>query len=259
MERVATLRSMAGVVRTYLVPQLVDPALLAGGIAVVIDQFRASTTICAALAAGARGVIPCLTEEDAAARRAGAPAGTVLAGGEREGRLIPGFDLDNSPTAYTPEIVRGKTIAFTTTNGTKAAVLAERAEVLVIGCLANVSALVKFIGVDERTVHVICAGTRMRVTLEDSLAAGAIGEALMKAGRPVQMSDARPDDDTTMMMIDLWRGACARGLGAELKRSRGARNLMREGLNGDIEACSRVDAIPVVPVFDRAAGAFVVG
>jgi 2-phosphosulfolactate phosphatase len=237
----------------------VDPALLAGGIAVVIDQFRASTTMCAALANGATGVVPCVSEEEAAAKRAAAPVGTVLAGGEREGRLIPGFDLDNSPTAYTRERVAGKTIAFTTTNGTKAAVLAEKADVLVIGCLANVAALVKFIGVDERVVHVICAGTRQRVTLEDSLAAGAIGEALMNAGRPVQMSDARPDDDSTMMMIDLWRGALVRGLGGELKRSRGARNLMREGLNGDIEACSVVDGIPVVPVMDRGSGAFVLG
>jgi 2-phosphosulfolactate phosphatase len=237
----------------------VDPSALAGGIAVVIDQFRASTTICAALASGARGVVPCLSEEEAAAKRAGAPLGTVLAGGEREGRLIPGFDLDNSPAAYTPALVRGKMIAFTTTNGTKAAVLAERADVLVIGCLANVSALVKFIGVDERIVHVICAGTRLRVTLEDTLAAGAIGEALIRAGRPVQMSDARPDDDSTMIAIDLWRGACARGLAGELKRSRGARNLTREGLTADIETCSVVDGIPVVPVMDRRSGAFVLG
>lgn len=249
---------MAGVVRTYLVPQLVDPASLAGGVAVVIDQFRASTTICGALAAGARGVVPCLTEADAAARRAGSP-GTTLAGGEREGVRIPGFDLDNSPESYTRERVEGKMIAFTTTNGTRAAVLAERAGALVVGCLANVSALARFVGADERVVHVICAGTRTRVTLEDVLAAGAIAEAMERMGRPVRMADARPDDDSTMIAMELWRSARERGLAGELRRSRGARNLMREGLGADIDVCSVVDAIPVVPVMDRGVGACVLG
>jgi 2-phosphosulfolactate phosphatase len=250
---------MPGVVRTYLLPQLVDPATLAGGIAVVIDQLRASSTICAALASGAVSVVPCLTEDDARRWKDAAPAGSCLAGGEREGTLIPGFDLDNSPTSYTPERIRGKTIAFTTTNGTKAAILAQRADVLFIGCLANLSALTARIGSDERTVHIICAGTRARVTLEDTLAAGAIAEKLEALGRPIHLPDARPDDDSTMIAIRLWRDALARpgGVLESMRISRGARNLIREHLAPDIDACSRIDSTPVVPVFKAPPGAFV--
>jgi 2-phosphosulfolactate phosphatase len=241
------------------VPQLVDPAALVGGIAIVIDQLRASTTICAAIASGAVGVIPCMTEEEASAAKRARPAGMCLTGGEREGVQIPGFDLDNSPAAYTPERVRGKTIAFTTTNGTKAAVLAHGAGSLAIGCLANLSAVSEFVGVDERAVHILCAGTRQRVTLEDTIAAGAIAERLERMGRPIHLPDARPDDDTTMIAIRLWREFAAKpgGVLEAMRMSRGGRNLTREKLAGDIETCAKVDAMPVVPVFDAAMGMFV--
>jgi 2-phosphosulfolactate phosphatase len=252
---------MPGVVRTYLLPQLVDPAVLVGGIAIVIDQLRASTTICAAIASGATGIIPCMTEDDASAAKKARPPGTCLTGGEREGTLIPGFDLDNSPTAYTPDIIRGKTIAFTTTNGTKAAVLAEGAAVLVAGCLANLTAVARFVGVDDRPVHILCAGTRQRVTLEDTLAAGAIAERLQAAGRPIHLPDARPDDDSSLIAIRLWRDMLTRegGILAAMRESRGGRNLTREKLTADIDACSKVDAYPVVPLFDRTQRMFIKG
>jgi 2-phosphosulfolactate phosphatase len=250
---------MPGVVRTYLLPQLAEASALSGGIAIVIDQLRASSTICAAIASGALGVIPCMTEDDARAAKAARPPGTCLTGGERDGVLIPGFDLDNSPSAYTPDAVRSKTIAFTTTNGTKAAVLAEGSDLLVAGCLSNLTAVVSFVGVDDRPVHILCAGTRQRVTLEDILAAGAIAERLQSAGRPIHLPDSRPDDDSSLLAIRLWRDALARpgGILESLHLSRGGRNLKREHLEADVEACSRIDATPVVPLFDRAKGMFV--
>ncbi len=250
---------MPGVIRTYLLPQLVDPAALAGGVAVIIDQLRASTTICAALAAGAAGVVPCLTEDDARTVKAAATPGTCLTGGEREGVLVAGFDLDNSPSSYTDARVRGRTIAFTTTNGTKAAVLARHGEHMVIGCLANVAAVSKYLGADDRTVHLICAGTRERVSKEDAGAAGAIAERLVALGRPTNLPDARPDDDSTLLAINLWRTAREQpgGVLELMTTSRGGRNLIREDLRADIERCAQLDVYPVVPVFDPVSGAFV--
>ncbi len=249
---------MPGIIRTYLLPQLVDPASLAGGVAVIIDQLRASTTICAALAIGAAGVVPCLTPDDATRLKAAALPGTVLTGGEREGVLIPGFDLDNSPASYTSARVGGKTIAFTTTNGTKAAVLARHGEHMVIGCLGNLDALTRYLGVDERPIHIICAGTRDRVSKEDVGAAGAIAEKLAALGRPTNLPDARPDDDSTLLAITLWRTAREQpgGVLNLMQTSRGGRNLTREHLTRDIELCARIDAYPVVPVFNAVPGAF---
>lgn len=247
---------MPGVIRTYLLPQLVEPDALVGGYAIIIDQLRASTTMCAALAAGAAGVMPCLTEDDARrVKQAGAP-GTCLTGGERAGVMIPDFDLDNSPAAYTREVVAGKTIAFTTTNGTRAAVLCKDGETMLVGCLGNLSALAARIGADARPVHLICAGTRTRVSQEDVGAAGAIAERLVALGRPTGLADARPDDDSTLLALNLWRTFSARSGGVleMLTGSRGGRNLIREGLRSDIELCARIDGYPVVPEFDAARG-----
>ncbi|MFN2461190.1 MAG: 2-phosphosulfolactate phosphatase, partial [Candidatus Velthaea sp.] len=96
------------------------PIGLRGTIVVVIDVLRATTTIIRALEAGAASVVPCLEPEDAVGLRNRVGRERVLLGGERDSRKIIGFDLDNSPASYTPDVVGGKTIAFTTTNGTRA-------------------------------------------------------------------------------------------------------------------------------------------
>jgi len=94
---------------------------VAGGIAVVIDVLRASTTIITALAHGAAGVRPALTTEQARELAAGSGAGpAMLLGGERGGLRIDGFDLGNSPLEYAPARVAGRRIVITTTNGTAA-------------------------------------------------------------------------------------------------------------------------------------------
>ena len=101
-------------------PQALAPGALAGRTALVIDVLRASTTIVTALANGARALIPCLGPEEARERLQGFASGEALLGGERGARRLSGFALGNSPLEYTSEEVKGKTIFFTTTNGTRA-------------------------------------------------------------------------------------------------------------------------------------------
>ena len=81
-------------------------------------------------------------------------------GGERGGVLIPGFDLDNSPLSYTRERVQGKTIIFTTSNGTAALLHAKNAAEILVGSFANVTAICQRVANDPRPVHILCAGTR---------------------------------------------------------------------------------------------------
>jgi len=112
---------------------------VAGGIAVVIDVLRASTTIVTALAHGAAAVAPRRSIEEALAAAADRP-GAVL-GGERGGVMIAGFDLGNSPLEYAPDRVAGRPVVITTTNGTAAlAVCRDAAEVLV-GAIVNRTAV----------------------------------------------------------------------------------------------------------------------
>ena len=145
--------------QVHLLPQLVTEAQLRGGVAVVIDVLRATTTMTHALANGATTVMPCLSIEEAhtiAAEVAGIKRGSadeplaaegranagVILGGERHGELIPGFDLDNTPTKYSPEAIGGKTVIFTTTNGTKALQHCRAADRILLGSFNSLHALI---------------------------------------------------------------------------------------------------------------------
>src|SRR5437016_9884451 len=107
-------------VHVHLLPSLVPPGGLTGGVAVVIDVLRATTTIVHALAAGCTVVRPCAEVEEARDLAGRMRAGRVLLGGERGGVAPPGFDLGNSPREYTAKVCKGTTLVLTTTNGTRA-------------------------------------------------------------------------------------------------------------------------------------------
>ena len=106
-------------ISVHLTPALVPPERLRGGVAVVIDVLRATTTIIHALAAGCDAVRPRGTIPEARALAEQLPAGKGLLGGERDGVPVPGFDLGNSPGEYTPARCKGTTLVLTTTNGTQ--------------------------------------------------------------------------------------------------------------------------------------------
>lgn len=237
---------MSGPVHSYILPELCSAASLRGGIAVVIDLLRASTTITHALASGADRLIAFAKPAGAVAARPQLPHGSTVLGGERGGVRIDGFDLGNSPAEYTPQRVAGKTVLFTTTNGTRAALHAAAADQILFGCLANLSALVRHIGVGDRPIHILCAGTDGLVSQEDCLCAGAIIDGLCAAGRPLD------SDDQALMMRTLWRsvaGSPDRILDVLLASS-GGRNLVPLGFKADVELCARCDTTSVIPRMD---------
>lgn len=239
----------------HLTTAQADPADLTGSIVVMIDALRASTTIAAALSNGAPAVTPILTVEEALTRAAGAKPRPLL-GGERSGRRIPGFDLGNSPADYTRDLVAGRDIFFTTTNGTAAllhAAAAGAAEILV-GSLANLTAICNRLANDARPVHLLCAGTRDKVTLDDCIAAGAMVERLVAAGPPRNIT-AGDGGDPARLCLAAWHLAESGGdLPAAMLASRGGRNLASVGLSQDVLDCCRIDAHPVIPRFDPVRG-----
>jgi len=166
---------------------------LHGTATVVIDVLRATTVIVRALDAGAKRIIPTLDPEDAIRVRERLGRDGVLLGGERNAVRIDGFDLDNSPASYTPEIVGGATIAFTTTNGTRALQRVANAGASGVMCaaFANLDAVVDRLARDERAhILIVCAGTDGAVSLEDTLCAGAISAGLVLRDPSVLLSDA---------------------------------------------------------------------
>lgn len=232
------------------------PESLAGGVVIVIDALRASVTIASALHAGAARVVPVLTVEEAhaAVQRLvgeGLAREQILLGGERGGVLIEGFDLDNSPLRYTSERVAGKTIVFTTTNGTASLLQARNAARILVGSFANATAVVRAVMDDPRPVHILCAGTRHEISHDDCLPAGLMAETLVLAGRELT------SDDAGRLCRFAYAGAQSipGGLVEAMRQSRGGRNLFSQGLGADVEVCSRVDCYPLLPVFDPVAHA----
>ncbi len=172
MRHATYYRGMPQSVFVHWLPTLFVPEDLRGGVAVVIDVLRASTTMSQALFAEANAVIPCGEVAEAQERAANLPGGSFLLGGERGGVKIPGFDLGNSPAEYTPERVAGRTIVFSTTNGTRALKRCEQADQILIGCFANLDAVAKAVGKTGLPAHLVCAGTDGVLSAEDVLCAG---------------------------------------------------------------------------------------
>lgn len=195
--------------------QTLKPQDVAGRVAVVIDVLRATSTIVAALAAGAREIRPASSPAEAGARLArlaaarGGRDGLVL-GGERLGLRIEGFDLGNSPLEYTAEAVGGKTVFFTTTNGTRTlrraagrrAVAARGApsaspapassvpvtgpgpaKAVYVAAFLNATAVAERLLATEDSLVMVCAGTRGGFSLEDVLLAGFLVDRLERSAR----------------------------------------------------------------------------
>ena len=236
---------MSREITVYLLPSLVDPTRLAHETVVVIDVLRATTTIVHALAAGASQVIPCLEVEEARQLAVQYP-GTCCLGGERGGLRIEGFDFGNSPTEYTSEKIQGKTLIFTTTNGTRAMLRCQAAKRIWMGAFVNFSALCREL-LTEKRVHIVCAGTDGDVTREDALLAGALAAELAEPGAKL--------NDQAELAADAWRLLVKNltssfDLGVAMRQSRGGRNLIEIGQENDIAIAAQIDKFDIAPALD---------
>jgi 2-phosphosulfolactate phosphatase len=237
-------------------PSVVTPQELSQGIVVVIDVLRASTTIVHALEAGADTVVPCLEIDEARRVAAQLPASEVVLGGERGGLLIDGFDLGNSPSEYTAQAVEGRTVVFTTTNGTRAMMHCRQAQRVLIGAFVNARAVVEEL-VNAERVHLLCAGTEGDYSRDDVLLAGLLVERLTRRGGMnyqlnVQALTAR-ENWTSSFALPHALGAeplKPERLAAELSRSPAGRRLTAIDREDDILVASQLDRFDCVPELD---------
>jgi 2-phosphosulfolactate phosphatase len=240
--------SEAPLVFVHLLPALIPPGALLGGVAVVIDVLRATTMMVHALAAGCRAVIPCAEIEEARGVAARLPPGEALLAGERQGLPIAGFDLGNSPRRCTRELCQGKTMVMTTTNGTRAILASLEAERVIIGAFPNFAASAQLLHADERRIHIVCAGTDGFISYEDSLLAGAFARHFKDMGGTL-MNDEAEVVSGLWSKIDeaIWfrtgeRVPESAPLVRYLMRGRGGRRVSELGLADDIDAAAQLNS-----------------
>jgi 2-phosphosulfolactate phosphatase len=215
----------------------------------VIDILRATTTMCAALHAGARALIPVTSAEEALRLVQNLDNEDVLLAGERQAVRIPGFRLGNSPLEMTETTVKGKTLIMTTTNGTRALLACQGAAAVYPACAGNLSLAAEKAREameSDRRPLIVCAGRESAFSLDDAYAAGRLVAAAVGGTRA-----RRGLSDAAIAALDLVR-RYGEQWERPLRRSRAGRELVRLGFGDDIAAAARVDAYPVLPqLYDR--------
>jgi 2-phosphosulfolactate phosphatase len=158
---------------TSLSPALLHLYDLNNATVVIIDVFRATSTIASALYNGARCVIP--VDSVPKAIEISKSIGGIAAG-ERDGKVAEGLEYGNSPLEYSRDFIENKTLVLTTTNGTRLLHMAleKGAETIISGSFPNLSAVCDFLKSENKNVVLGCAGWKDRFNLEDTLFAGAV-------------------------------------------------------------------------------------
>ncbi len=206
-------------------------AARAGSAVVVVDAFRASTTIAVLVRQGAR-VVPVASIEEARSY-----AGADLRAGERGSAKVAGFDFGNSPTEIlASRVPAGSTVVLSTTNGTRVVEAARGAPAVFAGAFVNAGAVAGELAAgDHGSPVVVGCGWEGRRASEDEAAAGAILGRLQELGAELDSRAGR--------VVEAYRGRPLE----RLRGNRAARRLVRLGYEQDLDFCLREDAVPVVP------------
>jgi len=222
-----------------LSPALIPLYSVEDYIVVIIDIFRATSSICYGIENGAVAIIPVSEVEECAAFRESGP--DYLLAAERDGKVVEGFDFGNSPFSYTKEKVAGKTVVLTTTNGTHALHLSRSAKKIVIGSFLNLTASCNWLKTRDENILLVCAGWKNNFNLEDTLFAGAVIEQLKEFDFKL--------DDAAIAANDLFQIG-EHDINAYLKKTSHSERLKKLGIEKDIEFCLQVDLTTAIPILD---------
>ena len=203
---------------------------------VIVDVLRATSCMTTAFAHQIESITPFAQLPECLSLKAEG----YLTAGERDGKKVEGFDLGNSPFEYMNPALKGKKIAFTTTNGTQAIAKSIGAKDIIIGSFLNLSAVVNYLrGVQTDDILVVCSGWKGKVNLEDTVFAGALVENLK--------NDFQYACDAPIMAQRLYSEA-RHNLAEFLKDSSHIKRLQGLNIQRDIDFCLTEDQYNLVPV-----------
>ena len=222
-----------------------QPAAVQGRIVAVIDVLRASTVVAVALANGARAVVPVESSDEVITRSKSFDRSEVRLAGERKMNPIPGFDLGNSPKEFTRDVVAGKTVLFTTTNGTGAFHAVQGARDVVVASFVNFSAVLTMMRTAARAgtdIAIVCAGRDKEFALEDAGCAGRYVRQLVARTPAMEMNDGARASE----LIAKRYGDRIDQLFAE---SAHGRALAEAGFADDLVMCAEIDSHSIIPIY----------
>jgi 2-phosphosulfolactate phosphatase len=206
---------------------------------VVIDILRATSVIVTAINNGCKKVIP-VVSVDEAKEIAHRDRGMHLLGGERRAVKIEGFDFSNSPLEYKPNIVNGKILVMTTTNGTKAIKGSTAAKNIIIGAMVNAKAVAKRLLEINNDVVIVNAGTYGEFSIDDFICTGYI-LSLLKESANIELTDI----STTALYIYEQN----KDITSFIKYANHYNVIKDLGLFEDLKYCTSKDIINVVPEY----------
>jgi 2-phosphosulfolactate phosphatase len=228
---------------TCLSPAMLHLYDLDNCIVVIIDVFRATSTIAAALANGAEKVIP--VDSVRGAIDIGTEMGCITAG-ERDGKIAEGLQYGNSPFEYPCEFIAGKTLVLTTTNGTKLLHMALQrgASEVVTGSFPNLSAVCDHVVASGKNVLLGCSAWKDRVNMEDSLFAGAVINRVKQHFTIHCDASLAAETLYRHSLVDTWNF---------IKQTTHYHRLAAYGLEKDMQWCISKDVANVLPVYKEGA------
>lgn len=235
------------VLHTVLSPKLLKLYDCTDTIVVIIDVFRATSTIATALHNGANRVIPVDSVEKCIA--IGAQTKGITAG-ERDGKVIAGLQYGNSPAEYPESFIKGKTLVLTTTNGTKLLHMALNAGAseVITGSFPNLSAVCNFLLKENKNVLLGCSGWKDKFNLEDTLFAGAVINAV-KEHFTIHCDSSLMAEDMYLQHED--------DLFSYIRKLTHWHRLEKFGLEKDLEYCCTLNVANVLPRYKN--GALIIG
>lgn len=224
---------------TVLSPRLLDLYDISNSVVVIIDVFRATSTIATALYNGAAKVIPV----DSVARCI--ELGKITEGitaGERDGKVVEGLQHGNSPAEYPRSFIEGKTLVLTTTNGTRLLHMAlERgASEVITGSFPNLSAVCEHLVKANKNVILGCSAWKDKCNLEDTLFAGAVIQRI-KEHFTIHC-------DSSLMAENLY-ALHQQDMYSFIRKTTHWHRLAAYGLEKDLEYCVTPDVANVLPVY----------
>lgn len=227
---------------TCLSPALLGLYDLKNTIVVVIDVFRATSTIATALYNGAARVIPVADVE--LCKKIGREIKDSITAGERDGKVIEGLQFGNSPAEYPRSFIQGKTLVITTTNGTKLLhyALEKGCDEVVTGSFPNLSAVCDYLLQQNKNVVLGCSGWKDRFNLEDTLFAGAVVSHIQ--------NHFTIHCDSSLMALQMYE-AHKNDMFSFIRHLTHWHRLSAYGLEKDLEYCVTKDIANTLPVYSN--------